>query len=381
MKTRFIFSAAAILIAMVFAMNGCNSSSNSDNNGSDNIEVPNQNHIGWAVGSNVNGYGTIIRTIDSGKTWKREGNITTIPDITINDVAAVDRLNVWAVGAGSPGTDDTYYGTILHLSDAGENWERQGTSESIPDVSFLGISAINNQTAWTAGSKGVIMHTDDGGNHWHQQAEGHFPDVIFEMVSAVDKDNVWAVGGEVKTVGEAVTTVPFIARTTDGGENWELIHEDIFEDNTSGGLIDVHAVTADIVWVVGGFGKIAITVNGGDTWVRSDGHVGLLDVNGVCALDEKRAWIAIDSSIVLYTSDGGLTWTQQHQVSSAPGISSIVYMGITAIDEHNAWLVGSYPQEDKAIILYTVDGGERWTEQSSPANSLLRRVSFVGDVK
>lgn len=373
MKTRYIFSATAIFIAIMFAMNGCGSSSNIDD-GDNNIEVPNQNHIGWAVGSNTDGYGTIIHTTDSGATWKRQGDTKTIPDVFVNGVDAVDQLNVWAVGHSSLDADGAYYGVILHSNNGGEHWERQGISSSIPDVAFNGISALNSQTAWIVGGEGIIMHTDDGGSHWYQQAEESFPNARFEMVSAVDQDNIWAAGEDINN------HIAFVARTTDGGNNWEQINIDAFEGVISG-LIDVHAVTADIVWVVGGFGSVAITVNGGETWT-SVGPGGILDINGVCALDEKRAWIAIDSSNVSYTSDGGLTWTQQHLAASASGVSS-VYHGITAIDEYNVWLVGSNPidTENKAIILHTVDGGERWTEQSSPANSLLHRVSFVGDVK
>ncbi len=368
MKTLILMIQGLFLIGL---FSGCGSSDDNET----------AEHIGWVVGMSADGYGTIIHTTDSGKTWKREGNITTIPNVSIEDVAAADRLNVWAVGDGSPEANGTSYGTILHSGNAGESWERQGISESIKNVSFSGISAVNSDVAWAAGGdtggESVIMYTDDGGSHWNRQTEGSFPNVNFGMISAADKDNVWAVGA--MNINGSVSA--FIARTTNGGENWELVNIDILEGVE--GLIDVHAVTADIVWAVGTGGTVAITINGGKSWVRTGPPAGLLHVNGVCALDGKRAWIAVDSYSLFYTSDGGFTWTEQHKdYTDVPGLSG-AYLGVTAMDENNAWVVGiNSPQmQHRPIVLHTADGGKKWADQSSPANAWLRRVSFVGDVK
>lgn len=377
MKTLILMIRTLMLIGL---LSGCGSDDNgsSSGSGSDGIETPNQNHVGWAVGRSADGYGTIIHTRDSGETWTREGNTTTIPDVDFGDVTAIDPKNVWVVGDSSPNTNGISYGTILHSSDAGESWERQGTSESIPDAELSGISAVNSQVAWAVGGvvggTGVIMYTDDGGTHWHQQAEGNFPGVSFIMVSASDKDNIWAVGSIISEHNA------FIARTTDGGANWEQININFLEDIL--GFIDVHAVTADIIWAVGTDGMVAVTVDGGETWVNAGPPVGLNHINGVCALDDKRAWVAADSSNFFYTSDGGVTWTKQQYLQDSedtPEVSS-AYMGLTATNEHNVWLVGfNYPST--AIVLRTIDGGEKWTDKSPLGIAALRRVSFVGDVK
>ena len=378
MKTLILMIQALVLMGF---LSGCGSDDNGSSPGSsDDIGAPNQNHIGWAVGSSADGYGTIIHTTNSGKTWKREGNSTTIPDAQMNDVAAVDQLNVWAVGESSPIINGPSYGTILHSSDAGKSWERQGTPESIPDAGFGGISAVNSQVAWVAGGAvggaGLIMYTDDGGSHWTQQAEGNFPDTDLEMISAADKDNVWVVG----SISSGGNTSAFIARTTDGGETWEQVSVNFLLNKL--GLIDVHAVTADIIWAVGTDGTVAITIDGGETWVDNGPPVGPMHINGVCALDDKRAWVAEDGSNVFYTSDGGVSWTKQQgpkDNTDAPGVSS-AYMGLTATSKHKVWLVG-FGMPPNAVISHTVNGGKKWTDQSPSGIAALRRVSFVGDVK
>lgn len=330
---------------------------------------------GWAVGANVDGYGAIIHTDDGGASWVRQGDNTTIPDVAINDVSAVDGQYVWSVGESAPDANGTSFGTILYSENGGIDWVRQGTSATIPDTGFAGISAVSSEVAWAVGSGGEIMYTDDGGGHWSRQDEGAFTNVFFQMVSAVNTQNVWAAGGFGSGGAGA-----FIARTTDG-EHWEQVDLNIFGDVE--GFIDIHAVNEKVVWAVGTGGTVAVTRNGGETWVRT-GPGGLLHVNGVCALDDRRAWIAVDSYTLYYTSDGGFTWTQQDRPDpdSIPALSG-AYMGVTAVDSRHAWLVGlNSPQmQDKPIIKYTGDGGKTWTAQTSAANTQLRRVSFVGDVR
>jgi photosystem II stability/assembly factor-like uncharacterized protein len=143
---------------------------------------------GWAVGESADGYGTIIHTTDGGKTWVRQGNPEMIPDAFLNGVSAVDHWNAWVVGDSSGG-----YGTILRTTDGGKTWIRQGSALSIPDVDFSGVSAVDREVAWAVGWNGVVLNTIDGGATWVQQAQGLLPDAQFQNVSAYDRNNVWAV--------------------------------------------------------------------------------------------------------------------------------------------------------------------------------------------
>lgn len=330
-------------------------------------------HRGWAVGSNTDGYGVIIYTENSGKVWERQGDAASIPDVEINDVSAADRMHAWAVGGSGDDGNGSVYGTILYTENGGSDWKRQGSAATVPDTEFAGVSAIDKERAWAVGTGGEIMYTDDAGGHWARQDDDQFADVFFQMVSAVDAENVWAAGG--------FSSGAFIARTRNG-RDWEQVNIDIFGDVE--GFIDIHALSNDVVWAVGTGGTVAITRNGGETWVRT-GPGGILHVNGVCALDEKRAWLAVDSYTLYYTDDGGFTWVQQDIPEGGGEIPALsgAYMGVTAVDSDHAWLVGlNSPQmAQKPIIKYTDDGGSTWVEQTSAANTELRRVSFVGDVR
>jgi photosystem II stability/assembly factor-like uncharacterized protein len=139
MKQTLMKTAIVILIAL---MTGC---------GEDNDTTK---YTGWAIGANVEGYGTIIHTEDSGKTWVRQGDASSIPDVFIEDVSAVDAQHAWVVGDGAPEGNSTSFGTILYSEDGGKNWVRQGSASTIPDTSFVGVSAVSREMAWTVGTGG-----------------------------------------------------------------------------------------------------------------------------------------------------------------------------------------------------------------------------------
>jgi photosystem II stability/assembly factor-like uncharacterized protein len=337
---------------------------------------------GWAVGGAVDGYGTIIHTKDGGETWVRQGSPETIPDVSLDDVSAVDHKNVWVVG-GVGDTGDDSYGTILRTTDGGETWTRQGDLSSIPVEEFLGVSAVDNEVAWVVGSGGIVLNTIDGGATWTQQAESLLPDADFQSVSAYDRNNVWAVGSAIDN------TTAVIIHTTDGGQTWQREGENDIPTDPLWfyALIDIHAFNENTAWAVGSRGSVFITTNGGESWVNKTWYddraccgAGFTDYNGVCVVSDLKAWKALDPAGICFTTTGGDTWEQQDRAPSYA--SGYLFYGVTAMDENTAWVVGIDPFGDPGPIIHTTDGGKTpWQNQTNPVNAGLRRVSFVGDLK
>lgn len=73
----------------------------------------------------------------------------------------------WVVGWATDG-----YGLILHTTDGGVHWMRQGTPEQIPDLNAIDIYAVDGDCAWIVGEAGLILHTEDGGHTWVRQGRG-----------------------------------------------------------------------------------------------------------------------------------------------------------------------------------------------------------------
>ncbi len=318
---------------------------------------------GWVTGTSpADGYGVILHTTDGGQTWVRQGGTNDIPNIALNNVKAVNTRTVWVVG-----DSDSGYGVILRTDDGGKTWVRQGGSDTVPDVDLHGIAAPNKKTAWAVGDKGTILQTRDGGKTWHSQQSGTGA-TLFE-VAAVNADIAWAAGDEDN--GYAV-----VLHTTDGGQTWN--RQGTAATLGASAFIDLTAVDVKTAWAVGVDSYVSKTTDGGKSWRLQMGP-GLSHNNGVCGVNTTTAWIAADYNVVYRTTDRGKTWVR-HDVQ-VPG--NFYLLGVSAWGKDRAWVVGRSiaPADEEGIILNTTDGGDSWHIQTLPVNVPFRRVSFVGSKK
>jgi photosystem II stability/assembly factor-like uncharacterized protein len=317
-----------------------------------------QGDVGWIVGDPSDGYGVILHTTDGGKNWTRQGSPETIPNTTLYDVRAIDACNAWAVGDA-----DSNYATILKTMDRGKTWTRCGSPGLIPDFGAVGIGVVDSRVAWVVGSNGTIILTEDGGKTWVQQASNTTASLM--KVAAVDRYNAWINGNEDN--GYAI-----ILRTSDGGRTWKR------QGNASTvkawGLIDATAANNKTAWVVGVDHTVLKTEDGGESWQTQLNDAGGAHINGACAIDKYNAWIAQDYGVVYWTSDGGKTWNDQ-----SPG-RGFYLMSVSAMILNEAWVVG-VSQDNTGIILHTTNRGLNWTEQFAPVNVAFWSVSFAGTKK
>lgn len=306
--------------------------------------------VGWVVGGSVDGYGLILKTEDGGTTWQRQGNSATVPDVFLEAVSAADDQNVWAVG-GVSDADGSSYGTILHTTDGGETWTRQGDSATTPDVEFNGVVALDARNAWVVGTKGYILKTSDAGATWIEQQQDTFAGYL-EGVYAYGENLFWA-GGE---AGSA-SAPPVIVHTSDGGNTWVRQGEGMLPDST--GIIDMHGAGPNTVWAVGTDQVCYLTTDGGENWVAKREHMPFsAHYNGVCAVDEQTAWVAVDYSVALFTPNAGDSWDMQ----STPGVGRQPYnLKVTATHADTAWMTAT--SAGPGAIVHTDDGGINWVMQ------------------
>ena len=108
---------------------------------------------GWVVGTG----GTILRTTDGGKRWKRMASGTST---LLTAIFFADSSNGWVTGAG---------GFLSRTTNGGESWSQQAldTQQPLYAVSFSSLTV-----GWVVGGGGTIFHTTDGGQHWTEQVSG-----------------------------------------------------------------------------------------------------------------------------------------------------------------------------------------------------------------
>ncbi|MGH7491191.1 MAG: YCF48-related protein [bacterium] len=173
---------------------------------------------------------------------------------------------------------------------------------------------------------------------------------------------------------------------------------------------------------VGSSGFILGTNDSGASWHKLDSRLNIYyaALDDVTFTDEKEGWIVgwqlkpdpePDSSIVLHTSDGGISWERQvvpysSRVARIWAISRAVLwafggdLAFFTVDGGRHWQLANVRAEegifrdihfrnsvegflltDKAIY-QTLDGGRNWSKQAGGFEvQFLRRMAFAGDSK
>ena len=315
-----------------------------------------QPQIGWIVGESLDGYGTIVLTTDGGENWLRQGSTESIPDVALSSVSTIDACNAWVVGGESDG-----FGVILHTEDGGHSWIRQGDATQVPENSSA-VYAINNQIAWVVGNEGLILYTKDGGETWTRQGMDMAPGYLLQGVYTSDSSHVWVVGGKNSTpCPDDICGI--ILHSTDGGKTWEQQFFTPSEGNLGGYLISVHGINSSTAWAVGN-ASVLHTTDGGETWENItplDGG-GFFDWNGVFAVNNNDVWVARDNDGI-FNHDG----SQWHTYSPPPptGQGGFHLVRVSALDFQNIWVTGTSWEEKNGIILHSANGGKDWDSQRS----------------
>jgi len=159
--------------------------------------------------------------------------------------------------------------------------------------------------------------------------------VTSEYILSIDEPeegNVWLVGN-----------YGVIFNSSDGGETWEEQNSGVQDM-----LCDVNFVDSKNGWVSGIKGTMLHTSDGGNSWVRQTTGT-QRHLLALCFVDTEYGWAVGDFSTILHTRDGGKTWVSQSEESD------VIYSNIYFTDRSNGWVVG-----ERGAILHTIDGGNSW---------------------
>jgi photosystem II stability/assembly factor-like uncharacterized protein len=255
---------------------------------------------GWISGQE----GLILHTTDSGKTWQRQKTGT---DVYLFSIAFVDALHGWAVGDKS---------ILLETHDGGANWslhkiipssqKELSAEEAVAsqDPVLYDIQFLDTRTGWVVGEFGKIYRTTDGGQSWSEQEQSLLGEEVMDIldiptffgIRMVDAQHGMVAGLDGK-----------IARTEDG-VNWKfqkmkldypivdpLFNPVVFPDGTG--------------WAVGAAGEIVRRGTPDGEWQRTKlGMEVLTWLRGMSWLDQQNGWIVGGFGMILHTKDGGQTW-------------------------------------------------------------------------
>jgi photosystem II stability/assembly factor-like uncharacterized protein len=248
-------------------------------------------------------------------------------------------------------------GRIIRTSDGGKTWVRQDAGTKRP---FLAMSCLDAKTAWIAGKEGIVYSTKDGGDSW-------------TLLKTNSTRHVFTIDFANANRGHAAGDYGTMAHTEDGGATWTVMRvpetvalpDSALDTGVEPGDVNLYSVSygdTDHVWAVGEFGIVIASSDGGVTWQQQ--HTPVENTLRV-PIDAKRGWaVGVDS--LSCAPDGGTTWTVQHPPISQRSLYDVAVRG------SNGWIVG-----DSGTVFKTSDGGVTWSIEPLPIQLAARWLRAV----
>jgi photosystem II stability/assembly factor-like uncharacterized protein len=244
---------------------------------------------------------------------------------------------------------------------AQEAWVKTNLGTGGQDLNT--VYFLDSKRGWVGGDAGYLSRTDDGGQSWVRQIVGT-TDAINDIYFR-DKEAGFLLAGNAIFV------------THDSGIRWSEARRFLPAD-FNGAAVELYSVRFSSKkrgWVVGSVSRrdvvidsiLVYTDDGGETWTRQ-GAPSRLELIHIDFVNDKRGWIVGNGGTILNTLDAGHEWKAQNS-----GTTATIYH-IDFRDEKRGWAVG-----ERGTVLRTSDGGESWTSVITNVKATLLSVQFLND--
>lgn len=144
---------------------------------------------------------------------------------------------------------------------------------------------------------------------------------------------------------------------------------------TTNNLFEVHFVDTLVGWVVGQYGTMLRTSDGGETWMDVSSNFYSNYGNRVVFLDTPytaKGWIAADGGLIMRTTNSGWSWSYE---SISSGSTNFYDMSIVRRDtSYQLYAVGGYRSYGSVVAS---SGNGTWSAQLQVYTGILCGITFV----
>ena len=283
----------------------------------------------WASGTG----GTVIRTVDGGKTW----DVIAVPGaekLDFRDIEAFNANTAYILSIGN-GEDSRIYKTI----DGGKTWKQQFINKN-PKAFFDAIAC------WDA--KNCIAMSDPVEGHYLMIAttdgETWKPIVSNQMPAAKDGEAAFAASGTCLYINPANGDVFLVSggtdarvfKSSDRGQSWTSAATPVVKGTAGSGIFSIAFRNELHGTIVGGnyekpndtANTVAFSRDGGKTWYEGEGLSGY---RSAVAYIDDRTTIAVGTNGTDISYDRGGTWKR----IGSEDLNAVVAKGKKAV-----WAVG-----------------------------------------
>lgn len=287
---------------------------------------------------------------------------TLAAEYLLNDVAVAGERLV-AVGER---------GHIIYSDDDGKSWVQADVPVS---VTLTAIDFGTTTDGWVVGHSGVVMHSPDAGESWTIQLDGIR---AFELAIEAKEERIEILEAELEEAPE------------EDREDLEWALDDVYftlenmkadmDIGPVNPLLDVWFEDASHGFVIGAYGMIFRTTDGGESWRDWSDQVANpsgYHLNGITDVAGGGLVIVGEAGLIMVSTDNGDTWEAQE----SPYTGSL----FGAIGTGNADEILTYGL--RGNIFLSTDLGRSWSTITNDAGATLNggtvaengRIVLVGN--
>ena len=281
----------------------------------------------WAAGS----HGVILRSVDSGSTWKR----LHVPDgdtLNFRGVAAFDSDVAYVVSVGL-----SEKSRIYKTTDGGETWKLQ-YADKRKDFFLDAIACLSRTHCFALGDpidgKFLILATEDG-EHWKELPSDSMP-------VALPQEGAFAASGSCLIVqGDSIyfgtgSPAARVFHSSDLGHTWTVTNTPVASGKSTAGIFSLSARAGTLFAVGGDYNDpprsdhvAAFSRDRGKSWQLTTQQPG--GFRSAVAVLKGETIIVVGPTGEDISHDGGAHWE---------GIGSLSLNAISVLDERNIWAAG-----------------------------------------
>jgi photosystem II stability/assembly factor-like uncharacterized protein len=261
------------------------------------------NHL-WISGQQ----GLILASADGGKTWQKQNSDS---QEYLFSVFFLNESHGFAVGDRS---------AITETTDGGKTWKARKVARStegvdsdmqlaMQDPIFYDIRFTDEKNGLIAGEFGHLLKTSDGGQTW-TPGQNTLMTPESGIVDPMDLPTFF--GSYLLSGQEAIVTGldGKIARTRDGGQTWRFEPMKLAFPIVDP-LYQPYVTKDGSSWAVGAAGEVVHLPAGQTEWTRADLGMQIYTwLRSVDFADPQNGWLVGGYGTILRTTDGGKSWRQ-----------------------------------------------------------------------
>ncbi|MBL0329027.1 MAG: oxidoreductase [Bacteroidetes bacterium] len=244
------------------------------------------------------------------------------------------------------------------------------------ELSFRGLSVVDDDVVWVSGSKGTVGKSIDGGKTFQWMKVKGYEQCDFRDIEAFSKD---------VAIIMSIAEPAYILKTTNGGRSWKKV----YENATKGMFLDAmdffdekHGVV--IGDPINGFFFIAQTKDGGKTWKETfHGYYLTADSSEACFASSGTNIRLFSQQRFGFVSGGMFSrFCKGNEMMSIPILQGGKTTGANSFafkDSLTIMVVGGDFSDLQAspTCVFTNDGGKTWTTSTVPPSGYKSCVEFL----